>query len=361
MVEVPVIKGQVLGVDVYRGFARLSDLARMSRADIYDQEKNPSGTQRDLKKAHARDAYNYVTSKDFGFWPEVVLCARQPKAIRFTQVKGQRGVGVLSVDVNMAQDAKAIAISRVDGNHRLHYADGMTPGFKAVDKLVSFCMAIGLSLEQEIQLFQDINNNQRRMDTSHLDNIRGRLDPDEILRRQNPDLFIAKRLGEDSKSPLNQRVYQGGVKGTAVLIPLRALRTGIGYLLSQTTKLRALPDLEAQYVVVRNFFNAAKRWEPRAFQEPGKSLMLRGAGLWALCFVGAEVVDRCLGKGKFGAADMLAVLRSGPEWDWSATGPFRGFSGRGGAKRIAENVIAEFQDEDGVSMKELFHHIIREA
>ena len=63
----PAVRAKVLGVNVYRGFASLCDLADISRADIYDQQNNPTGTQRDLSPSHARDAYEYVKNKDLGF------------------------------------------------------------------------------------------------------------------------------------------------------------------------------------------------------------------------------------------------------------------------------------------------------
>jgi hypothetical protein len=48
LLRFPAVTAKVLGVNVYRGFANLCDLADISRADIYDQKKNPRGTQRDL-------------------------------------------------------------------------------------------------------------------------------------------------------------------------------------------------------------------------------------------------------------------------------------------------------------------------
>jgi hypothetical protein len=70
---VPAIRGRVLGVSVYRGFARLCDIAEISKADVYDQNNNPTGTQRDLSPSHARDAHEYVRTHELGFWPEVFL------------------------------------------------------------------------------------------------------------------------------------------------------------------------------------------------------------------------------------------------------------------------------------------------
>jgi DGQHR domain-containing protein len=208
-VTVPVLRGKVLGVNVYRGFARLCDLALVSQADIYDPKTNPTGTQRDLSPKHAKDAYDYVTSKQVGFWPEVFLCTRDSSVLSFSPVAGTGGdgFGTLQIDISKLEKLRPkIAISRVDGNHRLHYADGLTEGYPPIEKLSSFCLAMGLSLDAEISLFRDINNNQRRMSTSHLDNVEVRLSGDELLKRQSPHLYIAKKLAEDGESPFKDRV-----------------------------------------------------------------------------------------------------------------------------------------------------------
>src|SRR5487761_2349667 len=83
------VRGRVLGVNVYRGFARLCELAEISRADIYDQQKNPTGTQRDLSPGHARDAHEYVRTHELGFWPEVFLYARLKTVVTFTPLSDE--------------------------------------------------------------------------------------------------------------------------------------------------------------------------------------------------------------------------------------------------------------------------------
>jgi len=121
----PAVRAKVLGVNVYRGFANLCDLADVSRADIYDQQRNPKGTQRDLSPAHARDAYEYVKNTGLGFWPEVFLCARKNDVVTFRPLSQEMpNLGILEIDVKATQKAQPIAISRVAGNHRLHYGDG---------------------------------------------------------------------------------------------------------------------------------------------------------------------------------------------------------------------------------------------
>ena len=84
----PAVRAKVLGVNVYRGFAKLCDLTDVSRADIYDAQSNPTGTQRDLSPGHARDAYEYVKNHDLGFWPEVFLCARMNNVVTLSTPPG---------------------------------------------------------------------------------------------------------------------------------------------------------------------------------------------------------------------------------------------------------------------------------
>lgn len=361
ILELPVMRGQVLGVTVLRGYAKICDLASMSKADVYDQTANPTGTQRDLSPKHAREAYEYVKNRDLAFWPEVLLCARIREAVTYVPSEHNEDIGTLWIHLDVAANPDRIAISRVDGNHRLHYADGSQRGFPPIERTVSFCLAYDLSLEQEITLFRDINDNQRRMNTSHLDNIEARLTSQECLKRAEPELYIARQLGRDEHSALYGRVYEGGRRTSGQHIPLRSLKSGIRYMLSRPTKLTAIKDADAQYRLVSNYFHAVKRWQPRAWEHPGQYLVLRGAGLWGICFIGAEVIDRVLTRGKFGVQDMHEILESGAQWDWSNTGDFQGLAGRGGAVKICDQVTADLRDESGVSLKDLHRAIMAEG
>jgi DGQHR domain-containing protein len=346
---------------VYRGFGKLADLAEISEADIYDQVKNPKGTQRDLSPQHARDAYDYVRSRELGFWPEVFLCARKAKVITFAPISmEQPDLGVLSVDLAQIRKSSVISISRVDGNHRLHFGDGKQAGFARVEKTVSFCLAFGLKRVEEIQLFRDINDNQKRMSTSHLDGITVKLTPEEELKRREPELFIAQLLSRDPKSPLHGKVFEGGKRPAGADIPLRGLKTGVEYMLSRSTQLPHLDDPEAQFKVIRNYLAAVKKWQPKAWTHPKEYILLRGAGLWAMFFIGAQVIDRVLLERKYSTSEMLSVLKSGKNWDWGKKGDFKGYSGRSGALEISKLVARKLHAGDKISTKQLFDRIMSE-
>jgi DGQHR domain-containing protein len=359
--SIPVIRGKVLGVLVYRGYAKLCDLSRVSKPDVYDQFKNPTGTQRDLNPSHAKAAYEYIKTKELAFWPEVFLCVREKDIITYVPTNDETpDIGILYIDQWKAEEAGRIAISIIDGNHRLYYANGLHDKYPPIEKVVSFCLATDLSREEEIQLFKDINDNQRAMNTSHLDNIEARLTPEEMLKKRNPDLYIAQKLGRDNISPLFERVYEGGKKVIGADIPLRGLRTGIEYMLSRSTQLPRLDDAEAQYLVIRNYFLAVKQWQPTAWQRPKEYIILSGAGLWAICFIGAHVIDRSLIQDMFDTEIMLKILKSGKEWDWSRKGDFKGLSGRAGALEVSRKVTQKLHDGTRMSSQDLFEKIMKE-
>ena len=360
--KTPAVRARVFGVKVYRGFANLADLADLSQADIYDQQENPTGTQRDLSSAHARAAYEYVKNSEVGFWPEVFLCARKKDVVTFIPVSADiPDIGILEIDTKAAREKGSVAISRVDGNHRLHYGDGKQTGYSRIEKLISFCLAYDLTREEEIQLFKDINDNQKRMNTSHLDGIEVRLTAEEQLKHRNPELYIAQRLSRDSASPLHERVFEGGKKLVGVDVPLRGLKTGIEYMLSRSTQLPHLDDAEAQYRVIRNYFDAVRKWQPKAWNSPKEYIMLRGSGLWAICFIGSQVIDRALQQGEFKTGHMLTILRSGKDWDWGKKGDFKGLGGRAGALEISRQVTRKLQDENQMSTKQLFDKIMGDS
>jgi hypothetical protein len=127
---------------------------------------------------------------------------------------------------------------------------------------------------------------------------------------------------------------------------------------SRPSKLTALKDAAAQYKVIRNYFEAVKQWIPDAWNNPKDYLVLRGSGLWGICFLGADVIDRTLGRGAFESSEMLQILQSGKSWDWTNKGSFQGFGGRAGAVKISEMVANEFADQTGISVKELYRKIM---
>ncbi len=124
--RIEVHRGKVLGINVYRGFGRLCDLALISKADIYDQKNNPFGTQRDLSPKHAREAYEYVKTRDLAFWPEVFLCVRRKTVIKFEPDKKNPNMGVLEIYLSKPSFVNLKPIAIIIGSE-IPYFTGEVP------------------------------------------------------------------------------------------------------------------------------------------------------------------------------------------------------------------------------------------
>ena len=82
-----------------------------------------------MSPKHASDAYEYTRREpdpDYPrAYPEVVLNVRDKRVLNLEETGSGNGVKSfrLSFDVDKMRDGK-VAVSRVDGNHRLYYAEG---------------------------------------------------------------------------------------------------------------------------------------------------------------------------------------------------------------------------------------------
>jgi DGQHR domain-containing protein len=360
----PVLVGTCLGYTAYRGFAPLSELAKISDADIFDQDKNKLGTQRNLSVQHARKAYEYVSATDRAFYPEMILNVRDKAYVNFSALydHGDVQFGMLTLKEH-PKNASAIIVSRLDGNHRLWFADGHERGMAPVGRPVSFCLLTIEDREKELELFRDINDNQMGMNTSHLQNITARLLGDKLLKVQNPASYIVQKLMKDKTSPLYRRVHQGGkVQKGATLsgLTIANLTSAIRDMLTRSAKLAQFPDADAQYQVIKNFWIAVKEWLPKAWNSPRDYAIFKGVGLYAISYVGIEVIDRSLLKGKFSSDDMLVYLKQMPP-ESLASGGTAAYSGRGGGRKLANDLIANLEEEGEVSLSKLQKLILSEA
>ena len=338
-------------------------MATISDADIFDQDKNRLGTQRNLSLQHARKAYQYVSGTDRAFYPEMILNVRDKSYVAFTTSEkvGQVQFGTLAFAKDPTKAGKII-VSRLDGNHRLWFADGHEKGMDPIDRFVSFCILTIEDQEKELELFRDINDNQMGMNTSHLQNITARLLGDKLLKVQNPALYIVQKLMKEKTSPLYKRVHEGGkVEKGATLsgLTIANLTSGVRDMLTRSAKLAQFPDADAQYKVIENYWSAVKKWLPKAWNSPRDYAIFKGVGLYAISYVGIEVIDRSLLKGKFSSDDMLEYLKQMPA-ESLASGGTASYSGRGGGRKLANDLIANLEEEGEVSLLKLQKLILSE-
>lgn len=359
-----VILGTCLGHKAYRGFGSLKDLTAISKADIFDQETNPLGTQRNLSLQRARKAYQYVTEKEKAFYPEIILNVRDSSYVKFRGAKGGGGVCGMFEFVKDPQKSATIVVSRLDGNHRLWFADGHEKGFDAVDRQASVCFVLLPKIEQELELFRDINDNQMGMNTSHLQNITARLLGEKALKIQNPPAYIVQRLQRDKTSPMYHGMHEGGrVRKGATLSGLNVanLTNAVRDMLSRSAKLGQFADTDAQYEVIKNYWNAVKKWLPDAWKRPRDFIIFKGVGLYAISYLGVEIIDRCLLKGKYQTKDMLSYLKQVPNTDSFSSKGALPYAGRSGGRKLANDLLENLEEEGEISTNKLQKMILGES
>jgi len=359
-----VIEGTCLGHKVYRGFAPLNQLADVSRPDIFDQTKNPLGTQRNLSRQHARRAYDYVSDIKKAFYPELILNIRDASFVKFTKIQEEGGTKYGTLEfVKHPSVASDLVVSRLDGNHRLWFVDGHEEGMDAVARPASFCFLLLSNLDQELEVFTAINDNQMGMNTSHLHNIQARLLGDQLLKVKDPAGYIVQRLQKDKTSPFHKRIHEGGaVQHGATLggLTIANLRNAVKDMLTRSTKLSQFLDVDVQYEVIKNYWLAVEKWIPDAWKHPADYTLFKGVGIIAVTYLGIEVIDRCLLQGKFETKDMLAYIRELPGKEVFSSKGGIPYAGRAGAKKIASGLIADLAEEGEVSVSKLQKMILGE-
>lgn len=351
-IDLVAVEGQNLDTTAYRGTATLADLARISQADVFDQITNPGGLQRGLSPKHAREAYEYATrDADPEFpraFPEVFINVRDLEAVEIEpmNVGRQRQVRAFQFRFDPERIADQIregkvALSRMDGNHRLWFAAGDDKRDPA-EVPVPFQLHVGLSPEQEASLFTDVNANQKGLNSSHLHILRSRLTPEEEELATHPERVFAKRLDEDPESPWNNLVYLGGSRqgsreeGREQPISFVTLESGVRRTLNKSQYIHDLTSPDAQYVLLRNYWQAVKNVYEEEWEEHKEYLLLKNVGVLAFSVLGGTVIDRCMARGAVTVEDMeFYVKQTYDVFDWSrhATGE-RGVSGMSGNRAI---------------------------
>jgi len=357
--ELYVLRGTNLNTDVYRGFARLADLAFISNPDTYNENTNPWGTQRGLDQNHATWGYLYAetgrgASGNRRMWPEIFLNVRDTSIVDVEDIQRCNGETLAKLTIHLDKIDKNRTepqISRVDGNHRLWFCENGTRQHpEPAESISPFSLTIGLSREEELAVFKDENTNQKGMNTSHLDHIMYRLRQDSQLADQDPALWIAEKLVEDPDSPFHGLVYRGGerVREASRFINLRTLKNCVSATLQSSNELAALPGspqarAEAQYSLIKQFWKAVK-YEFRDDWHKN-SLLLKSVGTTALSITGGYILDKSISGGERiedNIRDEVRALRKTKIDDqfltWERNGPIAAFGGMKGARQLAEHM-----------------------
>jgi DGQHR domain-containing protein len=398
------VVGRNLNLWQIRGFANMAVLADVSSADVYDQEDNPLGTQRDLKPKHAKEASEYAVESinaepnlDPRSFPEVILNARNTNAVSVL-VEGAeidfdscddfgREPFIASIRVNVAEIEIPYAttepdISRVDGNHRLSRVPKV--GEREMDDeypTVAFALFVGLNNSQERKLFADINGKQVIMNTSHLNQIMISAGGDALaIDPKTRPLWFAKKLGQGA-GVMADVVFTGGAKGgvkakhgyvpplnlstlkSMVERTLKGIDAHVIELLppklvedAKAGNAQATKDLleGAEFLagLLTKFWKAVKTAYPEAWQDTNKKkyILFQSIGSLALSSFAALVIEDLIRERKTDQEsfnDAVESLRHGGIT--LEKSDYEGYAGQTGTRKVFEALVsAKSEGEKGI-------------
>ena len=371
----PCLVGYNLNQLTVRGFADIATLAIVSGPDVYDKKLNPNGTQRELKKKHASEAFQYaMESKDVDpaesprSFPEVLFNIRDAAVAEFyelgdpkkvistealrkaTQDGGFVGLRIRTQDLEFPQRQFDPQISRVDGNHRLSSVnpeERVEDGTTNVGVSIPYCVFVEMTREQEVMVFADINGKSERMNVDHIQNIKIRTNEDEELMVKDPALWLAKHLA-GTGGAFEDTVYFGGSKaghklaGHIPQVNLNALKKVANHMLSHTSGILARYDsLADAFDYYNNYWLAVRRTFPVEWSDKKGYILLQSVGLTGFAGLGATLITE---TGSSGAnsidafserlqnvKDGVSLAKSDPIWEFAA-GPAGG--------KLVERVIS---------------------
>lgn len=363
----PCLVGNNLNQLTVRGFADIATLAIVSGPDVYDKKLNPNGTQRELKKKHATEAYQYaIESKDVDpvesprSFPEVLFNIRDMSVAEFYDVanpqktysvaelsqlsarKSYVGLRILSKALNFPHSPTAPQISRVDGNHRLssvNPTERVEDGTQSVGVTIPYCIFVEMSREQEVMVFADINGKSERMNVDHIQNITIRVNEDEELMKKDPALWLAKHLA-GAGGAFEDTVYFGGSKaghrlaGHIPQVNLNALKKAAKLMLGRTPGVQArFETLADAFDAYNNYWLAVRKLFPVEWGDKKGYILLQSIGLTGFAGLGSTLITATIGSGiqsidtfverLQGVKDGISLAKSDPLWEYAA-GPAGG-------------------------------------
>lgn len=391
----PCLVSQNLNLLVVRGSAPLHVLAAVSAPDVYDSVLNPTGTQRELNREHARECHAYALGaaslspeEDPRAFPEVILNVRDRQVVEVTD---ESDGDILDFDSLEAADEFAgrvvslrvlidrlsgpstqqnPQISRVDGNHRLSGVDlqSVLAGESEDDPVfVPFALYVGLDTDKEVKLFKDINGEHKGMDVTHLTTIQYRLNRDSLLTdSKSVHIWYAHQLAEPTRAFANMIFFGGTKKGVKELygevppLKLNSLAAAMKRMLRGSGEFLAIGGFTASEMleIYDLYWKAVQRVFPEAWADKRGYILLQSIGLNAFSDLGNDLIVDGLREGEIGdeyfttilsaVRDQVSLDRSDPQWD--------GVAGAGGAKRVY-NVLLAATSGDAVARQRVISRL----
>lgn len=324
-IELKGIIGDCAARQVFLGFAPASLLYKLSFADVLD-ESSGTGYQRRFSRDHSLEFRRYI-QKPGSATISLTFNLRPTASDAWRVRRPENGVATLA----LSPDAAPV-LAQVDCQHRLgHLAD--------LEVSLPFMIFLGLTVEEEMQVFSIINGKAKGLSSSLLDLHEAKMSQD--LARTKPELFIALRLNDDNTSPWFQRLDLGGnnTVGMHRYASLRTMQKAIKRFLRESQALQT-SDASALANVLIAFWQVVAELLPREWSTPRKHLLTKGIGVYSLMSLAGDLVGDARRRNL--ACDRNYFVSALSDFifgiDWSSHGPLRGFGGTIGADQALEYI-----------------------
>jgi len=306
---------------VFTGFAPAWLLARISFADTFD-ETSGLGYQRPFNRQHSLEFKRYIQREGTSTIP--LTFNLRPERAGVWEVNGEHSGSKLAT-LTIRGDSRNI-MSQVDCQHRLGFLGGSNVEF-------AFMAYLGLSVEEEMSIFRDINGKAKGLSSSLIDSTDARLAGD-ALSEASPALFYAMQLNQNPNSVWYQRLKLGGTVtvGNKRGASLRTMQQAVRRFLSEAN-LEKCTAHESITKALIDFWGAVAFLLPEAWANPRGHLLTKGVGVYSLMSIGGEMVRDARAYKR--AYDMDYFIGQLSDFidkiDWSNKGPLMGYGGVKGA------------------------------
>lgn len=318
------LKGQSADRPVLIGFAPADLLLRHSFADVFFEESG-NGYQRPFNSSHSQDFRRYISQAGSTTIP--LTLNLRPQADKVWCLSEKDG----TCELVIAATAGKI-MAQVDCQHRLgHLANSSV--------VLPFMCFLGLSVREEMEIFNVINSKAKGLSRSLLDYHDAQFAND--LANDRPELFIALFLNAEEASPWFKRMNLGGTATTGLkrIASLRLMQQAI-FDFMKFSGIRSAQSTQEIARIVLDFWIAVKETLPAEWAEPRRHLLTKGVGVYALMRIAADLVNEARDSGhtcnrRYFAAALCDFVS---DIDWTTTGALQGFGGHAGVKAACEYI-----------------------
>ena len=312
------IEGRSGARPVLIGFEKANVLFNLSFADVLDEDTR-QGYQRRLNDRHSLDFRKYIQKQNSTTIP-LTFNLRASKENSWSFKKFKNGRFELFI-----RNSEKKYLSQVDCQHRLgHMFD--------IDVELPFMIYIGLSIKEEMEVFNVINSKAKGLNTSLLDYHQTQLE--ENLIQNKPELFYAMQLNELIESPWYKQLDLGGNKtiGMNRRASFRTMQKAIKKFLSNISDCEYKDNEVLEFII--NFWKSIHFILNIEWVEPRKHIINKGIGVYSLMELASDIfIEASKNNVKPDAMYLNAQLSDFlNEIDWSNKGQFKGLGGQAGVK-----------------------------